>query len=117
MRFLGEIPRHNAKLSRYHCVVIEKLFAGVVLAVCIVLMLRLLIGARRRGRFDAAVRRSWLGSRRFLDTLWHWRSRRREAQRAADAAIRRARGHEAADGEWEGNVYKPKSFRKPRKLH
>ena len=104
---------------------IEKLFAGIVLAVCAVLMLRLLIGARRRARFDAAVRRAWGRLRWFLDTVWHWRSRRRAAQRAADAVIRRARGREAnghgdddsRDGEWEGNVYKPKSFRKPRKLH
>jgi hypothetical protein len=101
--------------------VIEALFAGVVLAVCAVLMLRLLLGAKRRARFDAAVRRAWSRWRSFADAAWHWRSRRREAERAAEAAIRRARGREAsgngADGEWEGNVYKPKSFRKPRKLH
>ncbi|HEY9025739.1 MAG TPA: hypothetical protein VIO33_04540 [Burkholderiaceae bacterium] len=105
---------------------IEKLLAGVVLAVCAVLMLRLLIGARRRARFDAAWRRAWARSRWWLSSAWHWRSRRREAQRAADAVIRRARGDtgpgkdgsdDRTDGEWEGNVYKPKSFRKPRKLH
>jgi len=35
---------------------------------------------------------------------------RREAARVADEAIERARKHR---GEWEGNVYKPESFRKP----
>jgi hypothetical protein len=30
--------------------------------------------------------------------------------RVADEAIKRARQR---DGEWDGNVYKPKSFRKP----
>jgi hypothetical protein len=102
--------------------VIEKIFAGVVLAICAVLMLRLLLGARRRARFDAGMRRTWFRTRSFADTAWHWRRRRREAQRVAEAAIRRARGQDAngddrPDGEWEGNVYKPKSFRKPRKLH
>jgi hypothetical protein len=35
---------------------------------------------------------------------------RREAARAAEEAIKRARER---GGEWDGNVYKPKSFRKP----
>lgn len=100
---------------------IEKLFAATVLAVCLVLMLRLVLGARRRARFDAAARRAWGSSQRFLSSAYHWRSHRREAERAANEVIRRARGGSAdsgsIDGEWEGNVYKPKSFRKPRKLH
>jgi hypothetical protein len=35
---------------------------------------------------------------------------RREAARVAEEAIKRARER---GGEWDGNVYKPKSFRKP----
>jgi len=101
--------------------VIEKLFAGVVLAICLVLMLRLVLGARRRDRFDAAARRAWGNSQQFLSSAYHWRSQRREAERKADEVIRRAQGRSAnsenLEGEWEGNVYKPKSFRKPRKLH
>lgn len=104
---------------------VEKLFAGVVLAVCVVLMLRLVLGARRRARFDAAARRAWGRSRHFFSSAYHWRRDRREAERTADEVIRRARGRSANDsrnggdsgGEWEGNVYKPKSFRKPRNLH
>lgn len=99
---------------------IEKASAAVVLLLCIVLMVRLLLSASRRARFDAAVRRTWLRSRHGALSLYHWRDRRRTAERAAEEAIRRARGARSGDpaeGEWEGNVYKPKSFRKPRKLH
>ena len=97
--------------------VAEKIFAALALTVCAVLLLRLLIGERRRYRFDAAARRLWFTLRRFgswlrrgASSLWHWRSSRRQAARAAEEAIRRAR---SADGSWDGNVYKPKSFRKP----
>jgi hypothetical protein len=41
------------------------------------------------------------------------RARRRAAEREAQAAIERAR----QAGSWEGNVYRPKSFRGPRKPH
>ena len=92
---------------------IERTFAALVLAACAVLMLRLLMGERRRYRFDAAMRRAALALRRWALTLRHWRASRRAAEqaaKAADDAIARARGR---DGEWDGNVYKPKSFRKP----
>jgi hypothetical protein len=118
---------------RYHGGVIEKLFAAVVLAACAVLMLRLLLGPRRRARFDAAARGLWLRIGRAADGAWHWRGRRREAARAAEEAIRRAQGRGSGratgtdgdreperDGEWDGNVFRPGSFRKPRrprKLH
>jgi hypothetical protein len=114
--------RHTGRPQpRYHSRVIEKLFAGLVLGICLVLMLRLVLGTRRRARFDAAARRAWGNSRHFLHSAYHWRSHRREAERTADEVIRRAKGRstdpDRPDGEWEGNVYKPKSFRKPRKLH
>jgi hypothetical protein len=97
--------------------VVEKIFAALTLTVCAVLLMRMLIGERRRYRFDAAARRLWFTLRRFglwlqrgASSLWHWRSSRRQAAQAAEEAIRRAR---SADGSWDGNVYKPKSFRKP----
>jgi hypothetical protein len=97
--------------------VFQQVFAGLVLTVCALLLVRLVIGERRRWRFDAAARRLWFTLRRFglavhrkLLLLWHWRSSRRQAAQAAEEAIRRARG---AEGSWDGNVYKPKSFRKP----
>ena len=91
---------------------VEKVFAGIVLAVCGFLMLRLLLGERRRYRFDAALRRFAISCRIRALRMWHWRSAHRQAKRDAEEAIRRAR-----EGEWDGNVYKPKSFKRPRKLH
>ena len=85
---------------------IEKLLAGVTVAVCISLLVRLCLGAPRRQRFDAVVRRA-------AATVWYWRSRRRAAVRAAEEAISRAR----ADVQRDGNVYKPKSFRDRGKPH
>ena len=91
---------------------IERVFAAIALAVCAVLLVRLVIGERRRWRFDAYVRRMAYGVRRFGLGVWHWRDARRateSARQAADEAIKRARDR----GEWDGNVYTPKSFRKP----
>jgi len=92
--------------------VIEKLFAAVVLAVCAVLFVRLLIGTRHRRRLDAALRGAAQAGRRAVGSArsaWHWRAARRTSKKAADEVIRRARD----GGTWDGNVYKPKSFRKP----
>jgi hypothetical protein len=91
---------------------IEHVFAAIALAACVLLMLRLMLGERRRWRFDAFVRRTWARLRRGALSVWHWRDARRDAQRArkaADEVIKRARDR----GEWDGNVYTPKSFRKP----
>jgi hypothetical protein len=94
----------------------DKLFAALTLAACAVLLARLLMGEARRQRFDAAVRRAWFAAKRRFFLLWHWRASKRAATRAAEEAIRRASRKDA--GEWDGNVYKPKSFRKPpNKLH
>ncbi|MBX3606285.1 MAG: hypothetical protein KF788_13475 [Piscinibacter sp.] len=88
---------------------VEKVLAGVVVVVCIGLFVRLLIGERRRYRLDAWLQRQGTLLARRARGLWHWRSSRKQAQRVADEAIRRARG----EVERDGNVYKPKSFRKP----
>lgn len=90
---------------------VQKILAAVVLAFCAVMLLRLVIGERRRYRFDAFWRRLWTQMRIGAVKLWHWPAARRRARRDAEAVIRRAR-----EGVWDGNVYKPKSFDK-RKLH
>ena len=95
--------------------VLEKLFPAIVVACCLVLLLRLVLGERRRHRFDRAIAR-WsrtIGAR--IESLFTWNASRRRARRAAEEAIRRARD----GGEWDGNVYRPKSFgkRKDRKIH
>jgi len=84
----------------------DRVLAAIVLAVCVLMLVRLLIGARARARVDHALRRSVHAVRAGFVSIRH----RREAARVADEAIERAR---KPRGEWEGNVYKPDSFRKP----
>lgn len=84
---------------------IERVFAATVLAVCVLLLVRLLLGDRRRQKVDSALRRTAAAAQGAVVNLRH----RRTAARVAEDAIRRARDR----GEWDGNVYKPKSFRKP----
>lgn len=90
---------------------IEKVFAAVGLIICLVLMARLLAGPRRRVKFDTWARDAWESVRH----LHRRRASRKTAERVAEEAIRRAR----ENGTWEGNVYKPKSFKRPPrdKLH
>ena len=95
----------------------EPLLAALTLVVCAVLGVRLCLSEARQQRFDRALRRWGWTLRRGALQLWHWRTSRRLARSEADAVIRRARGGKTADdeGEWTGNVYTPKSFRKPRR--
>jgi hypothetical protein len=95
-------------------VVIEKGFAAIVLAVCIVLLVRLVLGARRRQRLDAFALRAWYRLRGTALSLWRGPRKRREARRLAEDAIRRA-----SQGQWDGNVYTPEQFKRPPrdKLH
>jgi hypothetical protein len=93
--------------------VLEKIFAATIVAGCLVLLLRLVLGSRRRARFDAGLAR-WshrIGSS--IDALFRWPTARRRARREAEAAIRRAR----EEGAWDGNVYRPKSFKNKRNIH
>lgn len=88
----------------------EKLIAGITLAACLVLMVRLVLGARRRHKFDKVARQFGHASHRAAVAPYRrWRARK-NAVKVAEDAIRRARG-----GEWQGNVYRPKSFRRPPK--
>jgi hypothetical protein len=93
----------------------EKISAAVILVVCVVMLARLVLGEHRRHRFDArmlhaghAFARHWRGALR-------WWSNRRYAAVAARDAIHRAR--EGSDVRRDGNVYRPESFRQPRKPH
>ena len=92
---------------------IERVFAALAIAVCAVLLLRLVIGEKRRWRLDSAFWRHWRTLRRSVRTARRWPTARRDAAKVAQEAIRRAREAAREGGEWEGNVYKPKSFRKP----
>lgn len=93
---------------------IERALAALILTACAVLLVRLLIGTRRRYRFDAFVRRACARLRDIGYSAFRHVKARRESRRGAQEAIRRARGgvdRESVDR--EGNVYKPRSFRKP----
>lgn len=92
--------------------------AAITFTICVVLIVRLMLGSRRRARFDAFVKRSWYQLVWRFSRLRQWRrtpgprTSKAEAERTAAEAIERAKR-----GSWNGNVYSPKSFRKPRKPH
>lgn len=89
---------------------IEKVTAAFVACICILFMLRLLAGTKRQAAFDAWARLAWLRLKHGWLQLYHRRSSRKTAERIAQEAIRRARED---DGHWDGNVYKPRSFKRP----
>jgi len=91
----------------------EQLLAALGLLACAGIGVRGVLPERWRRRLDDRLHRTWRGCRRAGLNLWHWRDRRRRAASAADAAIRRARG----GFERDGNVVRPKSFKRPRKPH
>ena len=93
--------------------IVEQIIAGLALAACAVLLVRMMLGQRRRQRFDAAMQRAWGACRSQARRVYRWRAVRRESAAAAEEAIRRART--AADR--DGNVIRPRSFREPRKPH
>jgi hypothetical protein len=91
----------------------EKVFAGIALAVCALLLLRMALPERLRWRVDAAWRGAVLSSRQLARRVWFWRSHRQTAAREAEEAIRRAQHKVRRDG----NVIRPDSFKGPRKPH
>jgi hypothetical protein len=98
--------------------VIEAILASVGLVICVVLLIRMGLSPR-------LTRRCVLSVKRFVVACYQQPLARRNAARAAAEAIRRARTRSAGDGkdaprwegEREGNLYKPKSFKRPRKPH
>jgi hypothetical protein len=95
---------------------LEKVFAALTLVVCLALLLHMAIGPVRREnlrlRWRALRDRGGLGQWR---DRWASRQRRSAARREAELVIERAR-QAAEKGEWDGNVYRPKSFdRRPEK--
>ena len=104
---------------------VEQAVAGVVLVVCMLMLVRLSLGSVRRYRFDAFWRRAFrpvaragAAAKRTGSHLWQTvflrRARERAAAREAAEAIERARKR---DADWQGNVYTPRSFRRPKKPH
>jgi hypothetical protein len=113
-------------------VIVEKLLAALVLIVCLVMLGRMLLSARAQQRFDTALR-EWRDRLRslFQRRPGQRRASRQDAARTAEEAILKARrtasrrpnGHGSSadkaepEGEWDGNVFRPKSFKPPQKPH
>ena len=93
----------------------EKFSAAALLTVCVVMLLRLMMGAKRRRVFDARALLALTSLRQLAQRAWRWRSDRRRASLAAQVAIRRASA--GTEIERDGNVYRPDSFRGPHKPH
>jgi hypothetical protein len=92
----------------------ERVLAGLIAVACVLLLVRLLLGARHRQRVDQTLWRWWRNTRRAALALWHWRDSRKAAAHAkqvAKQAIERAR-HRV---DKKGNVYTPEAFKEPRK--
>lgn len=105
---------------------LHDLLAASGLAICIALAIHMALPYRAQARVDGWVRQlgGWMQSQ--MDRLTGWRRRQRQTRAAAleaERVIRRARETalreqgERLDGEWDGNVYRPKSFEKPKKPH
>lgn len=100
----------------------EKILAVLGLLSCLALALRMALPAARRQWLDARLRRLAWRAREAWAALRGWRRRgqvKKAAAAEAEQAIRRARTK--AEGEWDGNVYRPRQFgsKKPdkRNLH
>jgi hypothetical protein len=102
---------------------LHTVLAATGLAICIALALHMALPYRLRARVDAGVARLAGWARAQMDRLTGWRRRQRQTRAAAleaERVIRRARESAQqgrSDGEWDGNVYRPKSFEKPKKPH
>lgn len=97
--------------------------AALGLALCIALAVHMALPYRLRARVDAALARltGWMQGQ--FERALGWRRRQRQTRAAAleaERVIRRAREsaqNSRPEGEWDGNVYRPKSFEKPKKPH
>jgi hypothetical protein len=95
---------------------VEKIFASLLLAACLVALLRMALRPRQRDRFDAFWRRAWQRAKAPFQRRKRPPLSAQQARRAAEEAIERAR--RKGDGRWEGNVFRPRSFfKRPRKPH
>jgi hypothetical protein len=99
---------------------VDKVFSVLVAAVCVAMLVRMMLGDRRRQRWDSAFIKAWFRLRRQALAIWHWRRKRHAAAQArvtAQEAINRARNKVGAKVDKDGNVYTPEAFKGPRKPH
>ncbi|MFN3303085.1 MAG: hypothetical protein ACK44A_05120 [Roseateles sp.] len=99
------------------------MLAAFGLVICIALAIHMALPHRARARVDAVLAglQGWV--LRQFERAVGWRRRQRQTRAAAleaERVIRRAREsaqNSRLDGEWDGNVYRPKRFDKPKKPH
>ncbi|MBL8279856.1 MAG: hypothetical protein JNL93_24535 [Pelomonas sp.] len=105
----------------------QTLLAATGLVVCVAMAIHMALPYRLKTRVDAGLRALAGWFRLQAARLTGWRRQQRQTRAAAleaERVIRRAREsalHDArdsrVDGAWDGNVYRPKSFEKPKKPH
>lgn len=98
----------------------DKILPAIVATACLVALVRLCLGARRQRQFDQAVLGLWYRLKALPQRIKNRPMSKKEAAQLAQEAIERARKNRrngADDGNWDGNVYRPKSFKGPRKPH
>lgn len=92
--------------------------SALVVAVCVLMLVRLVLPVRWRARFDQRVQHRLRQVPQVLSRRWHTlrhgRRHRVDAERLARDAIERARKTAVKR---EGNVIKPDAFKGPRKPH
>lgn len=106
---------------------LHTVLATTGLVICIALAVHMALPRRAQAWVDALVSRLFAGVRGQFRRATNWRRQQRETRAAAmeaERVIRRARESalhderdKRLDGEWGGNVYRPKSFDKPKKPH
>lgn len=106
---------------------LQTVLAATGLAFCIAMAVHMALPYRLQARVDAGASAVFAWLQLQVTRLTGWRRRQRQTRVAAmeaERVIRRAREsalHDARDsragGEWDGNVYRPKSFEKPKKPH
>ncbi len=97
---------------------LSQFIAAFALLICVALAVHMVMPPALQRRVDAGLQRLlWQ-----LRQRWQGRSNAKQAEEiaaaTAKAAIERARAR--PEGQWEGNVYRPRRFGKPRdkdKLH
>lgn len=98
----------------------DKILPAIVATACLVALVRLCLGARRQRQFDQAVQRVWYRLKALPQRIKNRPMSKKEAAQLAQDAIERARKNKrngVDEGNWDGNVYRPKSFKGPRKPH
>lgn len=89
----------------------EKIVAALVAVACLVMVLRLALGERRRARLDQAVSgfwAAWVAWSRKLVRLYRRETTRKEARKATQEVLQRMR----QPVERQGNVITPDAFKR-----